>query len=70
MKDIRTIVEFNNTLNGFNDDSIIDALSIQKRATEELYKICNDNEILKDSIRDLVAEIEQARSIIENVLEK
>ena len=50
--------------------AIIDALATQKKAVEELYRICNDNEILKDSIRDLVAEIEQAGSIIENILEK
>ena len=51
------------------DIAIIDALETQKRAVEELYKICNDNEILKDSIRDWVAEIEQARLVIESVLE-
>lgn len=50
--------------------AIIDALATQKRAIEELYRICNDNEILKDSIRDLVAEIEQARLVIDSVLEK
>lgn len=45
-------------------DYIDDSVAIIEREVKELYKTFNDNPILKESLRDRVAVIEQASQII------
>lgn len=45
-------------------DYIDDSVAVIEREVKELYKTFNDNPILKESLRDRVAEIEQAARVI------